>query len=555
MKLVYFLIPILVIGLSMAYTLPGHTVKGNIDMYGNGILNITTPVNDTDVSTKKYVDDNVVGSGLPTTGGSMTGQIDFGGFALYNTTTPVNNTDAATKQYVDTANTSMKAYVDANDTLLDAAIGVIESDYLTASDSWTKLNKTGDLEVLRFEYDQVVYVYDGSVYRVDKNGFSTSYGTTNAANNAVAIQAAIDNGRSVLLTEDFVVSTSITINDTYLIGRGNGTGISGSVSPLLQTNIDPDIHFMISDMDITITSNNIGLYIKKNDTVGSINHGNVVSHVNFLTTADTGILLQIDGGDSLSVDYCNFMGRSTWESGDGVGIYGYAHDADYLLMNPTFSHCKFGWLSKGIYVVGDDSNYAITAGVKVISCDFIGVKTAVSISGCDEVEIGPGMIDSSRMGIILDDVHRPRIFDMYIAVTSITGNGYPTAIWITATDVAVANARVSDCYLVQTSSGAGNYTVVMGGASGANLSNTVINGCSINGGGGDAAVVFSTYHTQTQIIDNKISSGAGVGISLSSATGWQADIEHNWITTSNVNAIIDAASSTLYRNYKNGIAL
>jgi len=118
----------------MAYTLPGHTVKGNIDLYGNKILNITTPVNDTDVSTKKYVDDNAISGALLTAGGSMTGQIDFGGFSLYNTTAPANDTDASTKKYVDDSISPLPV----------------------AADLWSKINKSGDTMT------GVLYVINGT---------------------------------------------------------------------------------------------------------------------------------------------------------------------------------------------------------------------------------------------------------------------------------------------------------------------------------------------------------------------------------------------------------
>ena len=56
MKILYVLLPILVIGVVCGYTLPGHVVQGDIDMYGNLVYNSTTPVNGTDLSTKSYVD-------------------------------------------------------------------------------------------------------------------------------------------------------------------------------------------------------------------------------------------------------------------------------------------------------------------------------------------------------------------------------------------------------------------------------------------------------------------------------------------------------------------
>lgn len=89
------------IGCSSGYTLGGTTFKGDVDMYGNNLSNLTTPVLDSDAATKAYADSVAVGGGLPITGGEMKGQIDVGGFTVVNSTTPTNDTDLATKDYVD----------------------------------------------------------------------------------------------------------------------------------------------------------------------------------------------------------------------------------------------------------------------------------------------------------------------------------------------------------------------------------------------------------------------------------------------------------------------
>ena len=94
--LAFSLIPV-----SLGYTLGGTTFKGDVDMYGNNLSNLTTPVLDSDAATKAYADSVAVGGGLPTTGGSMTGQINFGGIPGYNIGTPVNDSDVSTKEYVD----------------------------------------------------------------------------------------------------------------------------------------------------------------------------------------------------------------------------------------------------------------------------------------------------------------------------------------------------------------------------------------------------------------------------------------------------------------------
>jgi hypothetical protein len=80
----------------------GDTMTGDLDMGGNQIENVGTPVANTDATTKDYVDTNLAGK-LDTSGGTMSGDIDMGGQMVENIGTPTNNTDAANKGYVDTA--------------------------------------------------------------------------------------------------------------------------------------------------------------------------------------------------------------------------------------------------------------------------------------------------------------------------------------------------------------------------------------------------------------------------------------------------------------------
>ena len=101
MILKYAIIAILCLGVVHGYTLPGHTVQGTIDMYGNKVLNSTTPVNDTDLVTKGYADNLTGSSSLPLTGGTLTGWLNLSSLPLLSVGTPVNDTDGSTKKYVD----------------------------------------------------------------------------------------------------------------------------------------------------------------------------------------------------------------------------------------------------------------------------------------------------------------------------------------------------------------------------------------------------------------------------------------------------------------------
>ena len=80
----------------------GDTMTGDLDMGGNQIENVGTPIANTDATTKDYVD-NALGGKLDTSGGTMSGDIDMGGQMVNNLGTPVATDDAATKGYVDGA--------------------------------------------------------------------------------------------------------------------------------------------------------------------------------------------------------------------------------------------------------------------------------------------------------------------------------------------------------------------------------------------------------------------------------------------------------------------
>ena len=83
------------------YKLPASQVYVELSMVNHKITDLAAPSEDTDAVTKAYADSVAIGSGLPTTGGTMTGQIDFGGYVGFNSTSPINDTDLSTKKYVD----------------------------------------------------------------------------------------------------------------------------------------------------------------------------------------------------------------------------------------------------------------------------------------------------------------------------------------------------------------------------------------------------------------------------------------------------------------------
>ena len=78
----------------------GGKMEGAIDMQNNRIFNVPTPAGDTDVTSKKYVDDKA-GNYLPLAGGTMSGAVNMGGNKITSVADPEAAQDVATKKYVD----------------------------------------------------------------------------------------------------------------------------------------------------------------------------------------------------------------------------------------------------------------------------------------------------------------------------------------------------------------------------------------------------------------------------------------------------------------------
>jgi hypothetical protein len=100
MKLAYILIPMFLIAVVGAYTLPETTIKGPLSMDNHKIWDVAAPANDTDVAIRSTVT-SAVGSYMPLSGGTFSSWVNFGSFPLQSVGVPVNDTDASTKKYVD----------------------------------------------------------------------------------------------------------------------------------------------------------------------------------------------------------------------------------------------------------------------------------------------------------------------------------------------------------------------------------------------------------------------------------------------------------------------
>lgn len=194
MKLIALLIPFLVIGLAIGVTFPGHTVKGDIIMDGTKIINLGSPVNDTDVSTKGYVS---------SANSSMKDYVDASNTSMKSY---VDDSNSSMKDYVDASNSSMKVYVDLSDLSLTNSISSNkQSDYVnqTAINS-SKLSLSGGTMAGNIAMDGSYKLtglttgsssgdsveYSQAVLNSGKSGGQTVYGGTGSGDNLILLSTS-----------------------------------------------------------------------------------------------------------------------------------------------------------------------------------------------------------------------------------------------------------------------------------------------------------------------------------------------------------------------------
>ena len=94
----------------------GDTMTGNLNMSSKTVTGLAVPVNVSDATTKKYVDD-LITLQLSLSGGTMTGVLNMGNQKITGIGAPTVAADAATKGYVDTAITNGGFVKKAGDTM------------------------------------------------------------------------------------------------------------------------------------------------------------------------------------------------------------------------------------------------------------------------------------------------------------------------------------------------------------------------------------------------------------------------------------------------------
>lgn len=109
----------------------GDTMSGTLDMGENTISNVKTPTAVGDAANKSYVDEALASASggyiqtfVKKSGDTMTGTLDMSGNSIDNVLAPSNDGQAANKKYVDTQDAKK---VNTSDEMTDTELATIEA--------------------------------------------------------------------------------------------------------------------------------------------------------------------------------------------------------------------------------------------------------------------------------------------------------------------------------------------------------------------------------------------------------------------------------------------
>jgi hypothetical protein len=456
----------------------------------------------------------------------------------YNMTVPVNLTDAARQDTVNAANASAVQ---------------------RSGSTWTgNMTSGGYLLTGQVGPNKAYKVFLFTVPWIGAQraiALREDYGDIRVStSNSTAIQYALDNGIQTTLYSNFTISSTVWMNKTETLqGIGPGSGLYGSVSPLLKTDLAQLHNFVIQNMDVTTTSTNTGIYVLKNDTIGTIRLNKNINHINFYAKGDAGYLLEMQGVTSTVVEECNFHGNTMVAKTD-CGIYLTASGATQQTMNNEIKACYFGWLGYGISSVGDSSYIIYNAGLNIQSCFIVGCRYGLYCSSTDTVYFQNGMIDSCDHGIVFVDVCTPLISNNHILVAT-PDLTCQAAIYITSVNSDVADDGIiygNKIYQLNTT--AGKYTVFVAGASAKVIDGYIIDNNHIYNAGSDIDVVVYQYTLSCTVSNNYIYNTNKNCIYTATPTDY-IYIRNNWMKTSGTAIADTAVHSIKSGNYNNNVAV
>lgn len=477
MRLVYLLLPILIIGISTGYTLPGHNVKGDINMYGNAIYNSTTPVNDTDLATKQYVDNITVTGYLPLEGGTLTGWLNLSSKPLQSVGTPSNDTDASTKKYVDDQISALPPSPDMT-TKINKSGDTMNGVLNMSSNAITNLpNATSD-------YDPVTLIQLTGSERVTVGTQSWCTYITNGVADQVQLTSAIATGYPVYIESDLWISNRFNVTDHCIIeGQGHRitaeagydktymmviTGSNASVSDLT---IDGNKSYVTADeWGITIEGTNNTIYrcnVEHVTNRGILVTGdyNDILHCEIYDVGYPGVDytfgINMYYADYFHIEDCKVV-RVDWKdpNSGGFGIYGKGVNGGIVTrctVSDASDHIFFdgmnrtsiidnevivtGFNSSGSYKIGIDLGRAIATGPIISRNHISGAHYGIYSEGCYDSVINDNEISNTEHGIYHYVMTTGTMFSNTMNGNKLVGNDIGSGIEIYQADDAVDNVK------------------------------------------------------------------------------------------------------------------
>lgn len=125
----------------------GDVMTGLLDMSGNRIQHIATPISDSDAANKAYVD-AAAAVKVNRSGDTMTGVLNMGTNRIISVSDPANAQDAATKKYVDdtvAAGVGAVEYPDGDYGLVDSAGAIDAFGVFISISAYDHMDPSGSL--------------------------------------------------------------------------------------------------------------------------------------------------------------------------------------------------------------------------------------------------------------------------------------------------------------------------------------------------------------------------------------------------------------------------
>ena len=149
-------------------------MTGPLGMSGGKIWDLGAPTLDSNATNKKYVDDadstlrGSLSSKFDKTGGALSGELNMGNYKITNLGSPTNNSDASTKEYVDTQVSDKISEID----VIDENYSVVNAEQTT----YANLNTTRS-EIKKLESSHISNIVEKH-FHLSYSGQAKGFGFT-----------------------------------------------------------------------------------------------------------------------------------------------------------------------------------------------------------------------------------------------------------------------------------------------------------------------------------------------------------------------------------------